>query len=159
MRSAPFLSLVSMMVIAIAAGWPVNVGNVSYYGTLTLFAVIGNFFGNLEPNYLVGIRTPWTLEDPGTWRATHRLIGRWMVFGSVALLAVGIFAVTFRANGPARGVSAHHGDLEPGIFLLVAYLFAWYGHGDSGVLVRLGHSAWFFHRRPVWKAVLVSWGV
>ena len=118
-----FLSLLSMMIIAIAAGWPVNVGNVCYYSLLTLFAVIGNFFGNLEPNYLVGIRTPWTLEDPGTWRATHRLIGRWMTFGAVALLAVGIFAPPFTR-----------------MVLLVAYPLAM-------AIWSLGYSAWFFHRR------------
>ena len=39
----------------------------------------------------MGIRTPWTLEDPATWRATHRLGSRAMVFGSVALLIVGVF--------------------------------------------------------------------
>jgi uncharacterized membrane protein len=53
---------------------------------LVFFVVVGNYLGNLRPNYFVGIRTPWTLEDPETWRATHRLGGRLMFFGGLILL-------------------------------------------------------------------------
>ena len=60
--------------------------------TLLLFlAVIGNYLSNLRPNYFAGIRTPWTLESPETWRATHRLGGHILFFGSVILLLLQFF--------------------------------------------------------------------
>jgi uncharacterized membrane protein len=62
---------------------------------------LGNYLPNLRPNYFVGIRTPWTLEDAETWRATHRLGGKLMFFGSLLLLiseffvSAGIFTFLF----------------------------------------------------------------
>ena len=58
---------------------------------LIVFAIMGNYLGNLRPNYFIGIRTPWTLEDAGTWRATHRIGGRLMFGGSLALLLLQFF--------------------------------------------------------------------
>jgi uncharacterized membrane protein len=58
---------------------------------LLFFLVLGNYLGNVRPNYFVGIRTPWTLENPETWRATHRLGGRLMFFGAIMLLLVQFF--------------------------------------------------------------------
>ena len=55
-------------------------------GLLLFFVVLGNYLGNLRPNYFIGIRTPWTLENPETWRATHRVGGRLMFFGALILL-------------------------------------------------------------------------
>lgn len=53
-----------------------------------LFVLLGAFFAylgwimkDIEPNYFVGIRTPWTLEDPENWRATHAFGGRWFLWG------------------------------------------------------------------------------
>ena len=48
---------------------------------------IGNYLTTVQPNYFVGIRTPWTLESPTVWARTHRVGG--MVFcGAGLLLAV-----------------------------------------------------------------------
>ena len=58
---------------------------------LILFAILGNYLPNLRPNYFIGIRTPWTLESPETWRATHRLGGKLMFFGPVLLLVLEFF--------------------------------------------------------------------
>jgi uncharacterized membrane protein len=69
-------------------GHSVAVGRIVPAATLLLLATIGNYSSNLRPNYFVGLRTPWTLESPETWRATHRLGGRLMFFGSVSLLVL-----------------------------------------------------------------------
>ena len=118
-----FFTAIALALIVIAAGWPLDMGRVCCNAAFVLFAAMGNFLGNLEPNYLLGIRTPWTLEDPGTWRATHRLGGRLMTLGAVALLAVGFFV----------------SDMTQ-VILLLAFalgLGAW----------SIGYSAWFFQRR------------
>ncbi len=77
--------------IAVSLGRNINGGRVLIACTLVFLAILGNYLGNLRPNYFAGIRTPWTLEDPETWRATHRLGGRLIFFGSLALLVIQFF--------------------------------------------------------------------
>lgn len=98
--AAFFVALFSMQVAA-ALGHPVASGRIVPAATLLLLAVIGNYSSNLRPNYFAGIRTPWTLESPDTWRATHRLGGRLTFYGSLFLLLLqffvseSIFAILF----------------------------------------------------------------
>jgi uncharacterized membrane protein len=40
---------------------------------------------SIKPNYFAGVRTPWTLEDPDTWRSTHRLASKLWFFGGIGL--------------------------------------------------------------------------
>ncbi|HLY69611.1 MAG TPA: SdpI family protein [Puia sp.] len=48
------------------------------------FVYMGNMMHSIKPNYFVGIRLPWTLEDPANWRATHQLSGKlWFVVGII----------------------------------------------------------------------------
>jgi uncharacterized membrane protein len=88
---AGFFGVIFWMQIAAALGHTVAVGRIMPAATLLLLATIGNYSSNLRPNYFIGIRTPWTLESPDTWRATHRLGGRLMFFGSVVLLVLQFF--------------------------------------------------------------------
>ncbi len=61
-----------------------------------LFAVTGNFMNNLKPNYFIGIRTPWNLENPENWRLTHHLASKLWFFGGLAgLLAVLLLPASF----------------------------------------------------------------
>lgn len=53
-----------------------------------LFAGLGNYLINIKPNYFVGIRTPWTLENENVWRRTHRVGGKMMFWGGLALAAL-----------------------------------------------------------------------
>ncbi len=52
-----------------------------------LFAVLGNYFKTIKPNYFVGIRTPWTLENEEVWKKTHQLGGKlWFIGGLLIVL-------------------------------------------------------------------------
>jgi uncharacterized membrane protein len=77
--------------IATSLGHSIPGGRIVMICVVVFFVVLGNYLGNLRPNYFVGIRTPWTLEDPETWRATHRLGGRLMFFGGLLLLLAQLF--------------------------------------------------------------------
>jgi uncharacterized membrane protein len=77
--------------IAVSLGWKIDDQRIVITALLIFFAVMGNYLGNLRPNYFAGIRTPWTLENPETWRATHRLGGRLMFFGALILLVIQFF--------------------------------------------------------------------
>ncbi|HQQ94878.1 MAG TPA: SdpI family protein [Bacteroidia bacterium] len=51
-----------------------------------IFVVLGNFINNVKPNYFVGFRTPWNLENEENWRLTHRLASKLMFFGGIGLI-------------------------------------------------------------------------
>jgi len=86
-----FMSGMFWVQMAITRGYPVKMNAFALNGCLLVFIVIGNYCAKLRPNYFTGIRTPWTLENPETWRATHRIGGRILVFGSLLLLATEFF--------------------------------------------------------------------
>ncbi|AVX20971.1 MULTISPECIES: SdpI family protein [Carboxydocella] len=63
-----------------------------------LFIFLGNYLGKLRPNYFIGIRTPWTLENEQVWQKTHRVSGPvWMGAGLVGLIG------SFRGGAIAFG--------------------------------------------------------
>lgn len=61
------------------------------------FAFMGNLMHSIKPNYFVGIRTPWTLENEETWRKTHQLGGKLWFVGGI-LIAITGFLVPPRAE-------------------------------------------------------------
>ncbi|MBA3651732.1 MAG: SdpI family protein [Chthoniobacterales bacterium] len=85
------LDTIFLVQIATSLGRNVAGGRIIITSALVFFLVLGNYLGNVRPNYFVGIRTPWTLENPETWRATHRLGGRLMFFGALILLIAQFF--------------------------------------------------------------------
>ncbi len=56
-----------------------------------LFVVIGNFMNNIKPNYFVGIRTPWALDDEENWRMTHHLGSKIWFFGGLIMFVLVMF--------------------------------------------------------------------
>ena len=55
------------------------------------FAFMGNYLTTVQPNYFVGIRTPWTLESSTVWARTHRVGG--ILFCIAGLLVAGLALV------------------------------------------------------------------
>jgi len=57
-----------------------------------LFTLIGNYMGTIRPNYFVGIKVPWTLNNDEVWIRTHKMAGKlWFwagLFGIVSLFVV-----------------------------------------------------------------------
>jgi uncharacterized membrane protein len=70
---------------------------------------------NIKPNYFVGIRTPWNLEDPENWRKTHRLGSKLWFFGGLILF----FSIL------VSPVTIHEYILCAGVFILCAVPFAY----------------------------------
>ena len=50
-----------------------------------IFIVIGNYLPKTRQNYTIGIKLPWTLEDPQNWDKVHRLGGYLFVGAGVAM--------------------------------------------------------------------------
>src|SRR5438067_3309490 len=53
---ASFFGALFSIQIATALGYPMASGRALIWCTLVLFAIMGNYLGNLRPNYFVGIR-------------------------------------------------------------------------------------------------------
>ena len=92
------LDTIFFVQIAVSLGRTIPGSRIIVSAVLLFFVVLGNYLGNVLPNYFVGVRTPWTLENPETWQATHRLGGRLMFFGAIILL-VGQFLLSERTFG------------------------------------------------------------
>jgi len=86
------LTLVHIVLILNAAGIHIAVTRVILVAAGVLFAVIGNFLPKTRMNWLMGIRTPWTLSDERVWERTHRLAGPLFVMGGAVVLLAGLFA-------------------------------------------------------------------
>ncbi|OIV43794.1 SdpI family protein [Flavobacterium johnsoniae] len=57
-----------------------------------LFVILGNYFKVIQPNYFIGIKTPWTLEHPEVWKTTHVFAGKlWFIAGLIIILGSLIF--------------------------------------------------------------------
>lgn len=59
-------------------------------GIGVLFAVMGNVLTTVRPNFMFGVRTPWTLTSDLAWDRTHRLIGRLFVVLGIALVVLSL---------------------------------------------------------------------
>lgn len=85
-----FMLIIHAVVIATGLGYSVRVDRLMPLFIGLLFVVIGNYLTRVEPNWFVGIRTPWTLSSDTVWRKTHRTGGWLMVLGGL-VLASGAF--------------------------------------------------------------------
>ena len=79
------------MIVATGLGYPVKIGRTMPIGVGLLFIVLGNYLTRVEPNWFVGIRTPWTLSSDTVWRKTHRTGGWLMVLGGIVIAACAFF--------------------------------------------------------------------
>ena len=78
-----FMLIPHGMVIATGLGYSVRIDRLMPLFIGLLFVVIGNYLSRVEPNWFVGIRTPWTLSSDTVWRKTHRTGGWLMVIGGL----------------------------------------------------------------------------
>lgn len=79
-----------LLAVAVALGATVDMTRIVLLATGALFVVIGNYLPKVRSNYLMGIRTPWTLTSDRSWTQTHRLGGRLFVLEGLALAAAAV---------------------------------------------------------------------
>lgn len=82
-----FMTVIGMLIALEAAGMNVHTERVIVVAVTLLFTLLGNYIVNVKPNFFIGVRTPWTLDNNEVWRKTHALAGRlWFWTGLTALL-------------------------------------------------------------------------
>lgn len=85
-----FMALLYGALLASGLGWRVEVPRLVMIGVGILFVGLGNEMGRLQPNWFIGIRTPWTLADPEVWRRTHRVGGRVFFAAGLVIALAGL---------------------------------------------------------------------
>lgn len=81
-----FMAFTTSLVFAASLGADLNVPR-ALLGALGLaLALIGNLLGKIPKNYVVGIRTPWTLTSEYVWERTHRCAAPLFMVGGLALM-------------------------------------------------------------------------
>ncbi|HEY0115274.1 MAG TPA: SdpI family protein [Allosphingosinicella sp.] len=82
--------VIEFAVIAVAFGWGVSVNHLIVGAVGIMLVMIGNQLGKSRSMYLIGLRTPWTLASEEVWIKTHRLAGKLMVAGGLAMVAAAL---------------------------------------------------------------------
>lgn len=84
------LGAVHVLAIAVTLGADLDVSRIALTGVGAMLVVIGNYLPKVRPNYLMGIRTPWTLSSDQSWVKTHRIGGRLFVLEGIVLIVLGL---------------------------------------------------------------------
>ena len=88
------MTIVQAAVVLATLGWTFDVTLLVMGGVAVLFIAIGLAMPGFQPNYIAGIRTPWTLTSDLSWRKTHVWGGRIFVLVGVGMLAAMPFVPT-----------------------------------------------------------------
>jgi len=92
-----------IIIFMVSQGRPFIMERWVFTGVGILVGGIGFYLRRLQPNYFIGVRTPWTLQSPEIWRLTHDFAGLlWMSAGVVMIVAgffmpvvTGVFVLIF----------------------------------------------------------------
>lgn len=91
------LTVTHALLIFRAAGLNVDETRVILASVGILFMIIGNYLPKTRKNWLMGVRTPWTLSDERVWDKTHRFAGPlFMLCGAVVVATAFVVPETWR---------------------------------------------------------------
>ncbi|MEN9342083.1 MAG: hypothetical protein RIQ54_339 [Candidatus Parcubacteria bacterium] len=110
---ALFFLYMHVITVAVNVGVPVSIIPAIIPAFSLLFFVSGVVMKHVPRNYVIGIRTPWSLESDGVWKKTHEE-SAWL-FQAAALIGLGglvlpqyaIWFVIIPAIGAAIGSVGH----------------------------------------------------
>jgi uncharacterized membrane protein len=75
---AAFMLYMMILVVRVGIGIEQAVPAYSAIGLGILLIVLGNYMGKVTRNWIVGVRTPWTLANDEVWSRANRL-GGWLL--------------------------------------------------------------------------------
>jgi uncharacterized membrane protein len=84
---------IELVVVSVALHWGLRVEHIVAGAMGAMFVLIGNQLGKSRSMFLVGIRTPWTLASEEVWIRTHRLGGKLMVGGGLAMIVAALLPI------------------------------------------------------------------
>jgi uncharacterized membrane protein len=81
----------SAIIFMVSQGRPFVMERWVFMGVGILIGGIGIYLRKLQPNYFVGVRTPWTLQSPQIWRQTHNMAGTLWICAGIVMILSGFF--------------------------------------------------------------------
>ncbi len=72
-------------------GYKLDIGFVCGLLVGIFYLILGNFIPKVKPNYSLGFRVPWALNDSDNWYHTHRFGGKCMVAGGIVMIVTAPF--------------------------------------------------------------------
>jgi uncharacterized membrane protein len=81
------------VVLASMRGREVRIDMIATIMLGIFFMALARVIELIEPNSVIGIRTPWTLRSRRVWEATHRAGGRVFLLLGLVTVAMGILRV------------------------------------------------------------------
>lgn len=109
------LAAVHVLVVLAAIGRELPVDRFVGIGAGLVFVVAGNFLSKTRSNWMMGIRTPWTLSSERSWDRTHRL-------GSYLFIVAGLGVMVAAVVAPPPVI---FGVLIGTLVVMVPVLFAY----------------------------------
>jgi uncharacterized membrane protein len=86
-------AVIELALLSTAFDWGLRVNHLIVGGVGAMLVLIGNQLGKSRSMYLIGLRTPWTLASEDVWIKTHRLCGKLMVGGGLAMLVAALLPI------------------------------------------------------------------
>ncbi len=87
-----FMSILALFIVYSTKSQSISSPSFIFALVGALFMILGNYFKVIQPNYFIGIKTPWTLENQEVWKTTHSFAGKlWFVAGLIIILGSLIF--------------------------------------------------------------------
>ncbi|MBP5279852.1 MAG: DUF1648 domain-containing protein [Erysipelotrichaceae bacterium] len=85
----PIVSLlVNVLIYLKAMNFEIDITRIMMCFVSLVFIIMGNYLPKTRQNYTIGIKIPWTLDDPENWDKTHRLAGYlFMVIGILIFIS------------------------------------------------------------------------
>lgn len=85
-----FLSVINISITYSAVNYPASFSltKMVLFAVGLLLSFIGYQMRTIQPNYFIGLRLPWTLEDDNNWKATHRLAAQLWVPGGLIIAII-----------------------------------------------------------------------
>lgn len=98
------MAAMHLLLLGLALGWPVDVALLAVVVPGLFFLAVGSYLPTVPVNWLLGVRTPWTLRDERVWRATHQVAGWTFMVGGVILLGAATLPEVHRPPVALAGI-------------------------------------------------------
>jgi uncharacterized membrane protein len=80
-----------LVIFMVSRGLPFFMERWTFAGVGLLIALLGAYLKKLQPNYFVGVRTPWTLQSTEIWKKTHIMAGNLWLWTGIVTIVAGFF--------------------------------------------------------------------
>jgi len=99
------LTGIHVLALGDALGWQVDMARAVMISIGVLFILVGNLLPVVRSNFILGIRTPWTLSSETVWTRSHRVGGYAMVGADRTRELLALVGLEHAATRPARRLS------------------------------------------------------